>query len=119
PATKRDSDGHAQSSGSLPTLTNNPCTIAAASPATTAATATASSEPTRGVKPDSPRRDRHSSTDPASPSHSAYPLTDRKRATDQPGEPSGTSATTTTTSSARPSIAASRGSRHRSGSHGS
>ena len=71
PDTNRAIDGHAQSAGSEPTLTNRPCTMAAASPATTVARATASTAPVRLENRESSRRDTHSSTVTASPSHSA------------------------------------------------
>ena len=65
------------------------------------------------------RRDTHSSTDTVSASHSANPLAEAKRVSVQAAPRVGASAITSTTSSATPSMVASRVNRHRSGNHGS
>ena len=116
PVTKRMADGQ---SPAPPTLANSACTIAATVAATAAASATASSAPVRRGSRDRARRDTHSSTDTESAIHSAKPLVESTRGGSQCVPASGTSTTTTTTSWAMPSIAASRGSRQRSGSQGS
>ena len=67
---------------------------------------------------DSACRRRHRLAVTASASHSAKPLADSSSPKVQWRLPSGASASTTTTSWARPSIAASRGRRHSSGIHG-
>lgn len=89
----------------------------APSMATTAAIDNAASPPSRGGSRDKDGRSTHSSTLTARASHSARPLADTKRDSVRlrAAPASGTRVTTSTTSSARPSIAPRRGSRHRSG----
>ena len=86
--------------------------------ATSPASATATTAPTRCGILEIGKRSLHSSTATASANHKARPLAEMNLATVQVRASSGASTSTSTTSSARPSSVANRRNRHRSGNQG-
>lgn len=101
-----------------PSTAYSACTMPAQTTAIRVARAIAATAPSTCGNLDNACRSRHRLAETASASHSAKPLADSSSPKVQWRLPSGARASTTTTSSARPSIAANRGRRHSSGIHG-